>query len=293
MVADVDREAFSTNGYVIARSVFSPEEVDRFRRRLKLINERSETESAFDSDSRYPELRMLHGDPVSMPELRDLDYVVLDKRIVELVRKLLGTSVTYHGDGSVQIGEGPRGFHKDNADRASPEGIDWRGTYGLLRLGIYLQDHQHSSGGLKVRKRSHRYVSHHRGWATNLSTRAGDVVFWYLTTSHSGNAIRLKGFPRLCLHPRLESLIPEALCLPESAVRMAIFCTFGSPGAHLQRYIEYQRSRPEVLEHWRRCGIGPEIDQLAARRDVALLQPSEDYGQLFKNACSPQQFDYS
>jgi hypothetical protein len=269
----VDVEAFRANGYAVARGVFTEDELQRFRELLRRARERARAAADFDSDPQYPGLIMLRGDILSQPELAEVQYVVFDPRVIGIVRQLLGPDIVYHGDSCAEIGEGPRGFHKDNADRGNAQGVDWRGEYGLVRLGIYLEDHSRSSGGLKVRLRSHRYVSHHRGSSRNVDSRPGDVVAWYLTTSHSGNAIRVAGMPGLCLHPRVERLVPDGLRLPASAERMAFFCTFGRPGPHLDHYIEYQAKRPDVLASWRRCRYDSRHAALLAARDVVLRPP--------------------
>jgi hypothetical protein len=273
MGSRVDVEALRTAGYTVVRDVFNAAELDRFRALLARAHERVRSAADFDSDVRYPNLTMLRGDILSLPELAEVDYVVLDGRVIEIVKQLLGPDIVYHGDSTAQIGEGPRGFHKDNADRGNPQGVDWRGEYGLLRLGIYLQDHSRSSGGLKVRWGSHRHVSHHSGRARNVDTRPGDLVAWYLTTSHSGNAIRVSGVPNLCLHPRIEQLVPTALRVPEAAQRMAFFCTFGRPGPHLDHYIAYQAKRSDVQANWRRCSYGTPHESLLNARGVALRRP--------------------
>lgn len=213
-----------------------------------------------------------------MEELRDDDYVLLDERVVACVKQLLGPTIVYHGDSTVHLGEGQRGFHKDCADRGDPKGVDWQGEYRVIRFAIYLQDHELHSGGLKVRHRSHRHVSHHLGRAVNLDTRAGDIAFWYLTTAHSGNVVRVRGLSDVCLHPRLERLLPHSLRVPEELERMSIFCTYGAPGEHLDHYIEYQSRRPDVPKHWRQCGVGEHLSALAARRGVELRRPSADFG---------------
>jgi len=221
---------------------------------------------------------MLRGDALAIAELAAVDYLVLDERIVALVKKLLGNDVLYHGDSTVQVGEGPRGFHKDNADRGEPAGVDWQGEYGIIRFGIYLQDHAVHSGGLKVRLGSHRKVSHHVGKAKNLSTSVGDVVFWYLTTSHSGNFVRVRGATDWCLHPRIESLVPKGLRVPEQFERMAVFCTYGRPGPQFDHYIDYQSRRADVINHRKYCGNTGSLDSLAKLRGVALRKPGSDYG---------------
>jgi hypothetical protein len=266
------------DGYLIVKNVFSPDEVARIRGLLDTARRRATAANRVDREADYPSLVMIHGDALAVDELRPMDYVVFESRIVGLVKQLLGPAVVYHGDSSAQIGEGPRGFHKDNSDRDNPRGVDWQGEYRVVRLGIYLQDHSRHSGGLKVRRRSHTHVSRHRGKAVNLDIQAGDVVAWYLTTTHSGNAVRIRGLPWLCLHPRLERLVPRPLREPESNERMAIFCSFGAPGSHLDHYIETQRARADVALHWRRCGIAPELAALATRCGVEMRRPVPDYG---------------
>jgi hypothetical protein len=257
------RDTLIRDGFVVARDVFEAAEIAELRKRFAAIAMRA----TYDSDKNYPRLLMPHGDAASHHELRDFDYVIFEPRIVSLVRELLG-EVVYHGDSSIQIGEGPRGFHKDNADRGNPSGTDWQGEYGLIRMGLYLQDHSRHSGGLKVRVGSHRYVSHHRGLALNVDSRAGDLVFWYLTTSHSGNAIRVPGLPSL--HPRVESLVPTWLRSPEQTERRSLFSTFGTSGAHLERYLEYQSGRADMRRHLANCAWGSDVRTLAARRGVVL-----------------------
>src|SRR5215469_1811407 len=226
MSLNVDFEGFRHNGFVIAHSVFSNLQISTFRERIGMALNRVLASRDYDSDPKFPDLHMLRGDCLSISELREFDYVIFDQRIVSLVKQLLGPRVVYHGDSSVQIGEGPRGFHKDNVDRGDASGLDWKGEYRVLRMAVYLQDHAAHSGGLKVRRHSHRYVSHHRGRCVNLDTTPGDVAFWYLTTSHSGNVVRARGAPGLSMHPKLERLVPQPLRVPESARRMAIFCTY-------------------------------------------------------------------
>src|SRR4051812_21298415 len=111
MAARVDVEEMRRNGYLIARGVFSPAEIRHFRESLNRVQERVRDKSDFDSDIRYPALMMLRGDILSHHELEPVDFVVLDERIVDLARQLLGPQIVYHGDSTAQIGEGPRGFH--------------------------------------------------------------------------------------------------------------------------------------------------------------------------------------
>jgi len=275
----LDPDSLRRQGYCVARGVFAPAEINQLRERLSELEARIRTAQEFDVDPAYPKLTMLRGDLACARELQDVDYVAFDERVIACVKRLVGPRIVYHGDSTAQWGEGPRGFHKDSADRGDPNGVDWCGDYGLIRMGVYLQDHRSFSGGLKIRRGSHRCVSHHRGRATNVDTTAGDVAFWYLTTSHSGNVVRLRGAPGLCLHPRLERLVPQLLRVREEQKRMSIFCTFGVPGVHLDHYIDYQSKRTDVQRHWRWCDPGETLQAVAAARGIAVRRPIPDYGQ--------------
>jgi hypothetical protein len=272
------RKTLARDGFSIAQGVFSRGDIDTIRQIIAKAQRRAIAQQLYDVDPQYPNLTMLRGDILNINEMAEIDYAVFDKRVTDCAKELIGPHLVYHGDSTVQIGEGPRGFHKDNADRTDRAGLDWSGEYGVLRLAIYTQDHSEFSGGLKVRLASHKYFSHHRGHSLNLSTSEGDVVFWYLTTSHSGNFVRVRGAPGLCIHPRVERMIPANLRVPEQLQRMAIFCTLGRPGPHLDHYISYQSKRADVRAHWRNCGESNAIETLAATRGIEIRKPVEDYG---------------
>ena len=56
----------------------------------------------------------------------------------------------------------------------------------------------------------------------------GDIVIWNLRTHHCGTSRRLKLFPKICLQPHFEKLLPNFLFLPTQYKenRCAIFTTF-------------------------------------------------------------------
>lgn len=283
-------QQFRTSGFVVVKNVFAHGEVQRFRELIDRVRQRAMNTRECHVDRRTG-LAMLIGDLLGKRELAKVDYIIFDPRLLACVKDLLGGQIAYIGDSSAQIGEGTRGWHKDNVDRARPDGDDWVGEYDIVRCGIYLQDHRYHSGGLKLKVGSHNRVSRWHGdgtWggrlsfgagrAVNVDTEPGDVVIWSLRTTHSGNTVRVRGLPRLPVHPLLESHIPHALRVPEDATRISIFCTFGAPGHHLQRYIENQRGREDAVEHYRYSGCGRDVQTLAARRGVQLITPTPDYG---------------
>lgn len=281
IISHEDVKTFKRDGFLLVKAVFPNEEIANLRARIQMLRQRALASKEYVADSAYPKATFIIGDLLGKRELKDLDYVILDERIIACAKQILGKQIVYFGDSSVQTGEGTRGFHKDNVDRSDPNGPDWQGEYNVIRFGIYLQDHARHSGGLKVRLRSHQYVSRHRGKAVNIPSEGGDVVIWNLRTSHSGNNVRFKGLPNLCLHPRLERFVPWFLRVPEEGERIALFCSFGAPGGHLDRYIQFQVTRGDYHEHWKRSGFDQDILDLAAARGVQIRKPIREYGSLY------------
>src|SRR5262245_18101309 len=119
---------FWDEGYLVIRIVFSPTEIERFRRPAL-------------------ENRQGKGDLLSHPELRK---PLLDDRVLSIAAQILGDTPVYYGDSSCNLGQHAFGFHKDNADRSDPNAPDWKGKYTQIRFGLYLQDHSWHSGGLRV-----------------------------------------------------------------------------------------------------------------------------------------------
>src|SRR6267142_690823 len=117
MIPKVDAAFFRENGYVLLKRVFSPSEMREMRAALERSKQRIIDAGQFRAEAATPNARFLFGDALSMSELRKYDYVLLNERVVESVKQLLGEKLVYFGDSSVQTGEGRRGFHKDNVDR--------------------------------------------------------------------------------------------------------------------------------------------------------------------------------
>jgi hypothetical protein len=270
--------AFERDGYLLVKGVLPRDEVAALRTCVESLRRRVAGTPECASDPLYPKAWFFVGDALGKPELRDKDYVFLDPRVVDTIASLIGGPLVYFGDSSLQVGEATRGFHKDNVDRSDPSGPDWQGDYTVVRCGLYLQDHSRHSGGLKVRRGSHNFVSRHRGRAVNVGTEAGDLVVWSLRTSHSGNVVRMKGLPGVALHPRIEGALPAWLRVPEERERIAMFCSFGRPDRHVDRYIEYQRARKDMPPHWRLSGWSPGLVELARSRGVELRRPIAEYG---------------
>jgi hypothetical protein len=259
----LDLEKLERHAVLLVRGFFSVRETLEIRERAEAVVRRAYREGSHTPIHRkYPEGRAMLGDLLSMPEFADLDYIAFDRRVVRSAREILGDPVVYFGDSSIRVGNGGRGFHQDFVH-------DGRPTAGGVRFVFYLQDHTHHSGGLKVRLGSFRHRSRHRGTMMNVPTRLGDLVVFYLRTSHTGNNVRLKALPRLCLHPKLENLVPGMLQASEERERMCLVWTFSNPGRELDLYVE---SITNDYAHWRRCAYRPELVAMAARAGVELVR---------------------
>ena len=163
----------------------------------------------------------------------------MDERLVNIASQLLGGRPCYYGDSVMEIGIGNRGFHKDASNRTDPTHPDWTEEMPIIRMGIYLEDHKNHSGGVKIREGSHKTLKTNVGEPIIVPSEAGDLVIWYLTTTHAGNAVRLKMAPNKSIHHRIEKRIPEFLKVNEEKERVSIFLTYALRGAALDRYINF------------------------------------------------------
>lgn len=230
---DVDR--FWRDGFLVIRGAFDPTEIHNFR-------------SLVEIGGRHPD-----SDLLSDPKLRAL---LLDPRIVEWARRILGGRPVYFGDSSVWYGLQTRpGFHKDCADKNDPAAPDWQGQYPLIRFGVYAQDHSRSPDGLDLRRGSHDKCNVTEGEHVYAATRVGDVVVWNMRTSHSGGSVMLK-MGRLPLNPaglaaRLLRKASLGMLAQHPEKRMAFFMSYGLAGRHVDRYVTYLRTRRYAVDGWR------------------------------------------
>ena len=73
--------------------------------------------------------------------------------------------------------------------RSNPNSNEWNSDYDIVRVGIYLQDTSKYSGGLQLRKGSHRSSNRWKGKIFTALAEQGDFLVWKLTTTHSGNTL--------------------------------------------------------------------------------------------------------
>ena len=238
---------FWTNGFCVVPGVFREEEVESWR----------------DAAIEHPQRDLL----VDL----DLRRLLLDGRVLRIAREILGDNdLIYFGDSNSVIGNPAAGFHKDNADKSDPDGPDWSGRYPLIRFGLYTQDHANLPGGLDLRRASHLAPSVADGEYVAARTRVGDLVVWNLRTSHSGDTMLMRNGQAVdpaSVAGKILRRFSFGVLRNPSAVRVAIFWTFGLRGSHLDRYIAYLKTRRYAVDQW-----------MSAVYDPAALEAAENAG---------------
>ncbi len=224
------KERINQHGWMLIKNLYSPAEIETIRE-LGLQTQDQK------------------GDVLSNEALK---YILLDERLINILKEVLGTDeIVYFGDSSVSIEGKSHGFHKDSRDRFKKEGKEWHDIdYSIVRIGIYLQDHSKHSGGLCLRDQSHLNQSVEVGKILNVKSEVGDLVVWKLTTTHSGNADILALFPRLSLHPNIARRIPKMFLQDRIKPRMVIFSAFGKDDEFTHEYIEYLKTRTYAIDRW-------------------------------------------
>lgn len=247
----IDAAQFWTDGFVVLRGVFAPDEVEA---------------------ARSAALKLSGSDLFAVDALR---RVMLDSRVLAIARDILETpELVYFGDSNPLVGQTDAGFHRDNADKLNQEGPDWSGRYPIIRFGLYTQDHAEGPGGLDVRAGSHRECAD-RGRYRAADTRVGDLVVWNLRTLHSGDTMRLRNGTAIdpdSVRGKVLRRWPLGLLRQMDAIRVAIFWSFAVAGPHLERYIAYLKTRTYAVERWMEAPYDPDAVVDAERRGMHIRQ---------------------
>jgi len=233
------RETYLSKGFIVIKSMFPKEYISKIRN--EMIN------LSYKDMSKYEILLN-----------QNIQNILLSDQLVKTIKEILGTSnILYYADSSVVNHINPfqnrNGFHNDA--RGEDDKIPYEYEYPIVRAGIYFEDYKNYSGGLKIKEKSHKYFifnfrrtladtvrilkiiftktrynlnSLKLGKSINLELEQGDVVIWNLRTHHCGTSRRLKLFPKICLQPFFERMLPKFLFLPTQYKqdRCSIFATF-------------------------------------------------------------------
>lgn len=233
------RSKYLTDGYIVLKSVFTKEYIASIRQKMINLSNKDMLKYEILSD-------------------KDVQKIILNKELIKSIKQILNANnLLYYSDSSVVNHIDPfknrNGFHIDA--RGEDQNISYDEEYPIIRVGVYFEDYKNFSGGLKVKKKSHKYFifnfrrimadtlrvlkilftksryglsSLKLGKSINLELEQGDVVIWNLRTHHCGTSRRLKLFPKICLQPFLERILPKILFLPTQYEqnRCSMFATF-------------------------------------------------------------------
>jgi hypothetical protein len=268
----INKEQFDKDGFLIFKNLFTSNEIEQLRLDCYKQYE-DDFAKGLTYDIKNTNARSVKGDLLSKKHLKK---VLLDDRVVNIAKGLLGPDVVYFGDSNFQLGVGHRGYHRDNVDRDFNSGPDWEGEYPIIRFGLYMQDHTKYSGGLKVQRGTHKKPT---GESIILDINIGDLVVWNLKTRHSGNAIRLKLLSNLPID-YLEKRVPDFLKKDESKERVACFFTFGLKGKHLDRYVsEYLSKAKAALDNIKNSPLDIETKKELETKGIGIFKPIPEYGE--------------
>ena len=254
------RKDYLSKGYIIIKSIFTKEYISKIRQ--DMINLSSKDMSKYEI--------LLDEDPQKL---------LLNEKLIKTIKEILNTNtLLYYSDSSVVNHINPfknrNGFHNDS--RGEDENLPYDQEYPIIRAAIYFEDYKNFSGGLKIKNKSHKYfIFNFRriladtlrlikilftktrynlnalklGESVNLELEQGDVVIWNLRTHHCGTSRRLKLFPKICLQPFFEKMLPEYFYLPTQYKqdRCAIFTTFAKNDLSNANILGYLRKKTNFL----------------------------------------------
>jgi hypothetical protein len=279
-MSGLDRESFQRRGYAIARNVFDRDEAETIRQgvieQVEALNAKGE--AVVDQGSAG---RALHP-PADMLTYEPLRRILLDQRLIGVVADALGGTPAYWGESSVVVGAfgGARAWHTDAYETPVTTGRD----YPMVRCGLYLQDIEHFSGGLAVRPRSHVRrlkkvpLAFHPSPVDLVDSEPGDLVIWDMRIIHAGEVVRFRPAPGLGLPLSVQGRLPTGLRLAEERRRVVMFPTFGLPGADLESYLAYQRTRDYMVKIWGVSRFPDSVWDEAEKAGLQLVSPMPGWG---------------
>ena len=193
------RSKYLTDGYIVLKSVFTKEYIASIRQKMINLSNKDMLKYEIISD-------------------KDVQKIILNKELIKSIKQILNAdNLLYYSDSSVVNHIDPfknrNGFHIDA--RGEDQNISYDEEYPIIRVGVYFEDYKNFSGGLKVKKKSHKYFifnfrrimadtlrvlkilftksryglsSLKLGKSINLELEQGDVVIWNLRTHHCGTS---------------------------------------------------------------------------------------------------------
>jgi len=232
------KDQFNRDGYVVARQLLSPDEVQTYRDLLG-------HHSGLDDSSFRKDFASSGGwsKPDGVTSTSDFWPLIFNERLLEVVRDTLGPDARYTQHSDLHVHVGSVGWHRDSAHRTFGEGPDWdesRAPYLIARVAIYLQSYGESGSALGVIPGTHRQDKKSKRAAREvergtkllrilrikerlpplprtrpvwIKTEPGDCVVFNQRLLHSGNRIH--------------------------GPKYAIFLSYGAPNEHAHNHRRY------------------------------------------------------
>jgi hypothetical protein len=282
MLKETDVAFFKENGYLHLKGVFTSAEVASFREGC---------------------MKDVAGDSMCRPEFR---HIMFSARVVNAVKDLLGETIYYPGLSLTRTNDTPArfGLRFFHTDVVGDDG-DFATEYAVLNTGMYLEDHAHFSGGLKIRPGSHQHlcVTHKTlkeflkdltkrilmldfggawglvfaGRSVNPDLMPGDLLLWWVRTHHSGYAVRPRFFRTLSLPPIIENWLPRWARLPDNPERNVILSIFAAPSKYLETYMKQQVRKSHRKAHFLGNACLEEDDARAVAREMGVTIRNDGY----------------
>lgn len=230
---------FKEDGFLTVQNVFSREEISRFRKKILQIIDKGNSPDVTDVMFLNYSSILMNKDFLVYPELRE---IMLDDRILTIVKSILGPSPVYFGFSKMFVNYEKRCLpaHRDNYNPIE----DWADDYSLLRIGLYLQDHSRNGGGLWVNAQSHKGIKKGKIMPTCVTGKEGSVAVWDFRSKHSVSSFSphlLKGlkvptFLELMYH-RLYKLFISTNRKKLKKPRIFLHLLFAKDDLHLKRVV--------------------------------------------------------
>ena len=135
------RTEYLTNGYIVIKSVFAKEHIANLTQKMITLSQKN-----------WDEYELLLDE--------DVQNLILNEKLINSIKEILDTSqLLYFTDSGVANHKEPfknrNGYHND--ERGADQNIPYDQEYPIVRAGIYFENMKDFSGGLKMKKKSHKY----------------------------------------------------------------------------------------------------------------------------------------
>lgn len=243
----VPEQSIKDNGYYIFREVFNSDEVRKLNKSFEKIFSHknislkdSPSFNISNCSSKYPEF----------------NWILYNNKLISSLRQALGTEdIMYTSTFGIQrdiLG----GWHKDDGTGSSQFGFFNEIPYGndccnVMRVAIYLQEHDSNFPGIYLKPGSHINASLDQGEVICPRLTPGDVAVFDVRLTHSGTF-------RNKIHQKISNVLPQkhlkylnalSAILRKIALKVtkkhkhAIFIAFGKNN---KQTIEYSKSMMKV-----------------------------------------------